>query len=316
MGGWVGGGGVRCGGWGEGRALHLLPHARRHARLPVPVGALVAPAQHVLCTGPQRRKRRGLFGRGPGGGRGWGGGPGRGVKRVGRGWGTHLDLLRGPCVEVDRLDLGDVRPDRAVHAGALDAHEDAQVPRRPARICTRSTNGIEHEPVGENEDPEAEQRDLLLVRRSSLERHAQHEPGKHSQHAPSSASQRRPQACTQSTSSSSHPRASHVPSRARSVSLSLSPSRSSLCPPSRSRSLLRSCARALSREPLLAFGSAVGADAVGRLSEHGVEDLTVPLVQRLARLALPARRHGRQWRRERERERARKQRGREKGKGK
>lgn len=41
---------------------------------------------------------------------------------------THLDLLRCPLVQVDRLDPGDVDSQVAVDAGAADAHEDAEIP--------------------------------------------------------------------------------------------------------------------------------------------------------------------------------------------
>ena len=40
---------------------------------------------------------------------------------------TYLHLLGGPCVEVDGLDLADVRAHAAVDARAPDAQEDAAV---------------------------------------------------------------------------------------------------------------------------------------------------------------------------------------------
>jgi hypothetical protein len=45
---------------------------------------------------------------------------------------TYSDLVRGPRVEVDRLDFGNVDAEIPVDPGAADAHEDAQVPRRPS----------------------------------------------------------------------------------------------------------------------------------------------------------------------------------------
>jgi len=46
-----------------------------------------------------------------------------------------VDLLPGPRVEGDALDLGDVGADLAVHRRALDAEEDALVPRGPPRVA-------------------------------------------------------------------------------------------------------------------------------------------------------------------------------------
>jgi len=39
-----------------------------------------------------------------------------------------LNLLGRPQVEIDRADLGDLRAEAAVDAGAADADEDAEVP--------------------------------------------------------------------------------------------------------------------------------------------------------------------------------------------
>ena len=55
-----------------------------------------------------------------------------------------LQLLVRPRVEVDRLDLGDVRAHAAVDARAADAYEDAEVPAGPAGVYRAvSTSGIQ-----------------------------------------------------------------------------------------------------------------------------------------------------------------------------
>ena len=54
--------------------------------------------------------------------------------------GAHVcDHLIVPArrVEVQGAHLGDVNAEVAVHAGALDADEDAQIDRCPVRICER-----------------------------------------------------------------------------------------------------------------------------------------------------------------------------------